>query len=124
MGTTYSTTKPRVSIEGLYVDDPETAQHWDRVTEQKCTTFKITEKFFTISNTDSDTGNNDIKEMDTKANRHEGQSNQELALIVNSALIKLVEKANKQKTQPKRISPKELANMKKHMTPPLHSQQW
>jgi hypothetical protein len=62
--------------------------------------------------------------MDTKANRHEGQSNQELALIVNSALIKLVEKANKQKTQPKRISPKELANMKKHMTPPLHSQQW
>jgi hypothetical protein len=33
MGTTYSTTKPRVSIEGLYVDDPETAQHWDRVTE-------------------------------------------------------------------------------------------
>ncbi len=44
--------------------------------------------------------------MDTKANRHEGQSNQELALIVNSALIELLEKANKQKTQPKKNSTK------------------
>jgi hypothetical protein len=93
------------------------------VTGKKCTTFKITEKDFTISNTDSDTGNNDIKGLDTKANRHERLSNQELALIVNSALIKLLEKANKQKTQPKK-TPKELANMKKHMTPSPHSQQW
>ncbi len=96
----------------LYVNDPETAQRWDRVTGKICTTFKITEKDFTISNTDSDTGNNDIKGLDTKANRHEGQSNQELALIVNSALIELLEKANKQKTQPKKNSPKESANMK------------
>ncbi len=108
----------------LYINDPETAQHWDRVTGKKCTTFKITEKDFTISNTDSDTGNNDIEGLDTKANRHEGQSNQELALTVNNALIALLEKANKQKTQPKKNSPKELANKKNHMMPPLHSQQW
>jgi hypothetical protein len=97
----------------LHVTDPETAQLQDRVTGKKCTTFKITENDFTISNTDSDTGNNDIKGLDTEANRHEGQSNQELALIVHSALIKLLEKATKRKTQPKQISPKELANMKK-----------
>ncbi len=100
-------------LKVLYLNDPETAQHWDRVTGKKCTTFKITEKDGTISNAESDTGNNDIKGLDTKANRHEGQSNQELALIVNSTLIKLLEKANKQKTQPKKNSPKELANMKK-----------
>ncbi len=90
-------------LKGLYDNDPETAQHWDRVTGKKCTTFKITEKDFTISNTDSEIGNNDIEGLDTKAKRHEGQSNQELALIVNSALIKLLEKANKQKKQPKKI---------------------
>ncbi len=112
-------------LKGLYDNDPETAQYWDRVvTGKKCTTFKITEKDFTISNTDSDTGNNNIKGLDTKANRHEGQSNQELAMIVNSALIELLEKANKQKTQPKKKSLNELANMKKHMTLPPHSQQW
>jgi hypothetical protein len=86
-----------------YVNDPETAQHWNIVTGKKCTIFKITEKDFTISNTDSDTGNNNIKGLDTMANKHEGQSNQELALIVNSALIELLEKANKQKTRPKKI---------------------
>ncbi len=86
----------------LYVNDPEPAHRCDRVTRKKCTTFEITEKDFTIPNTDSDTGNNDIEALDTKAIRHEGQSNQELALIVNSALIKLLEKANKQKTQPKK----------------------
>ncbi len=84
------------------VNDAETAQRWDRATGKKCTTFKITEKDITISNTDSDTGNNNTEGLDTKANRHEGQSNQELALIVNSALIELLEKANKQKTQPKK----------------------
>jgi hypothetical protein len=84
-------------LKGLYDNDPETAHHWDRVTGKKCTTFKITEKDFIISNTDSDTGINNIKGLYTKANRHEGQSNQELALIVNSALIELLEKANKQK---------------------------
>jgi hypothetical protein len=89
-------------LKVLYVNDPETAQHWDRVIGKKCTTFEITEKDFTIHNTESDTGNHDIKGLDTKANRHEGQSNQELALIVNSALIKLLEKANKLKTQPKK----------------------
>jgi hypothetical protein len=93
-------------LKVLYVNDPETVQHWNRVTGKKCTTFEITEKDFTIPNTDSDTGNNDIKGLDTTANRHEGQSNQELALIVNNALIEILEKADKQKTQPKTISPK------------------
>ncbi len=82
-------------LQVLYVNDPETAQRWDRVTGKKCTTFKITEKDFTTSNTDSDTGNNNIKGLDTKTNRHERQSNQELASTVNSALIELLEKANK-----------------------------
>jgi hypothetical protein len=50
-----------------------------------------------MTNTDSDTGDINIEGLDTKANRHEGQSNQELALIVNSAVIKLLEKAKKQK---------------------------
>jgi hypothetical protein len=57
--------------------------------------------------------NNDIKGLDTKANRHEGQSDQELALIVNSALKELLEEANRQKKQAKQISTKELVNMKK-----------
>ncbi len=102
-------------LKVLYVNDPETTQRWDRVTGKNRTTFEITEKDFTMPNTDSDTGNNNIVGLDTKANRLEGQSNQELALIVivNSALIELLEKANKQKTQPTKISPKELANMKK-----------
>ncbi len=108
----------------LYVNAPETAQRWDRVTGKKCTTFEITEKDFTIPNTDSYTGNNDVKGLDTKANRHEGQSNRELALIVNSALSEFLEKAKKQKTQPKKMSPKESANIKKHMTLPPHSPQW
>jgi hypothetical protein len=33
-------------LKVLYVNDPETAQRWDRVTGKKCTTFKITEKDF------------------------------------------------------------------------------
>ncbi len=101
-------------LKELYDNDPETAQRWDRVvTGKKCTTLKITEKNFTISNIDKDTGNNNIERLDTKANRNEGQSDQELALIVNSALIELLEKANRQKKQAKTFSPKELANMKK-----------
>ncbi len=101
-------------MKAVYVNDPETAQHWDRVTGKKCTTFEITETDFTTPNTDCDTGNNHIKGLDTKANRHEGQSNQELTLIaVNSALIGLLEKAKKQNTHSKNNSPKDLANMKK-----------
>ncbi len=74
------------------------------MTGKKCTTFEITEKDFTILNTNSGIGNNDIKGLDTMANRHESQSNQELALIVNAALIRLLEKDNKQKAQPKKNS--------------------
>jgi hypothetical protein len=40
-------------LKVLYVNDPEIAQHWDRVTRKKCFTFKITtEKDFTISRTE------------------------------------------------------------------------
>jgi hypothetical protein len=35
-------------LKVLYVNDPETAQRWDRVTGKKYTPFKITEKDFTI----------------------------------------------------------------------------
>jgi hypothetical protein len=111
-------------LKVLYVNDPETAQHWVRVIGKKCTTFKTKEKDFTISYTDSDTGNKDITGLDIKTNRHEGQSNQELVLIVNSALIESLEKANKQKTQPKKNLQKNKPTQKKHMMPPPHSHQW
>jgi hypothetical protein len=50
--------------------------------------------------------------LDTNTNRHEGQSNQELTLVVNTFLIKSLQKADKQKKLAKN-SPKELTNMKK-----------
>ncbi len=89
------------------------------MTGKKCSIFKITEKDFTISNTDSDTRNNDIEGLNTKANIHDGQSNQELALIVNSALIELLEKANKQQTQPKKISNR-ISQHEKNISRHLH----
>jgi hypothetical protein len=46
---------------------------------------------------DGNTENNDLDRLDTNANRHEGQSNQELALIVNTALIKSLQKAEKRR---------------------------
>ncbi len=87
-------------LKELYNDDPETAQRWDRVMEgKKCATFKITTKIFTAAkdNIDGNTENNDLNGLDTNANRHEGQSNQELALIVNTTLIKALQKAEKRK---------------------------
>jgi hypothetical protein len=103
-------------LKELYDNDPETAQHWDRVMEgKKRTTFKITTKIFTAAkdNIDGNTENNNLDGLDTNANRHEGQSNQELALIVNTALIESLQKAEKRKKLAKENSPKELTNMKK-----------
>jgi hypothetical protein len=48
-------------------------------------------------NIDSNTENNNLDKLDTNANRHEGQSNQELALIVNTAFIESLQKAEKKK---------------------------
>jgi hypothetical protein len=103
-------------LKELYDNDPETAQRWDRVMEwKKCATFKVTTKVFTAAkdNIDGNTDHDKLDGLDNNANRHEGQSNQELALIVNTALIKSLQKAEKQKKLAKTISPKELTNMKK-----------
>jgi hypothetical protein len=77
---------------------------------KKCTTFKITTKFFTAAkdNIDGNTEKDNIGGLDANANRHEGQSDQELALIVNTALIKSLQKAEKQKKLAKTNSPKDL----------------
>ncbi len=81
---------------------------------KKWTTFKITTKIFAVAkdNIDGNTENDNLNGLDTNTNRHEGQSNQELALIVNTALIKSLQKAEKRKKLAKK-TPKELANMKK-----------
>ncbi len=92
---------------------------------KKRATFKITTKIFTAAkdNIDGNTENDDLKGLDTNTNRHEGQSNQELALIVNTALIKSLQKAEKQKKLVKIICQNNSPTWKKHMTPPPHSQQ-
>jgi hypothetical protein len=103
-------------LKELYDNDPETAQRWNRVMEgKKRTTCKITTKIFIAAknNIDGNTENDDLNGLDTDANRHEGQSNQELVLIMNTALIESLQKAEKQKNLAKKNSPKELANMKK-----------
>jgi hypothetical protein len=103
-------------LKELYDNDPETAQCWDRVMqEKKHATFEITTKMITAANNniDCETENDYVYGLDTNADRHEGQSNQELALIVNTALIESLQKAEKQKQLAKKKSPKELANMKK-----------
>ncbi len=103
-------------LKELYNNDLETAHHWDRVVQgKKHATFEITTKIFTAANNniDSETENDNVKGLDTNADKHEGQSNQELALIVNTALIESLQKAEKQKKLAKKNSPKELPNMKK-----------
>jgi hypothetical protein len=76
--------------------------------------FNITTKNFTAGkdNVDGNTKNDDLNGLDTNTNRHEGQSNQELTLVVNTFLIKSLQKADKRKKLAKK-NPKELANMKK-----------
>ncbi len=103
-------------LKELYDNDPETAQRWDKVMEgKKRATFEITTEIFTAAkdNIDGNTENDNLNGLDSNTNRHEGQSNQELALILNTALIKSLQKAEKQKKLAKTIPPKELANMKK-----------
>ncbi len=94
-----------------YNNDPETAERWDRVMEGKTrATFKITTKICTAAkdNIGGKTENDDCNGLDTNKNRHEGQSNQELALIVNTALIESLQKAEKQKKMAKKNHQKNL----------------
>ncbi len=114
-------------LKELYNKDPETAQRWDRVMEgKKRSTFKITTKIFTAAedNIDDNTENNNLDGLDTNGNGHEGQSNQELALIVNTALFKSLRKAEKQKKLAKqKFTQRTCQHEKKHMMRPPHSQQ-
>jgi hypothetical protein len=62
-------------LKELYNNDPETAQHWDRVVQvKKHTTFEITTNIFTAANNniDGETENNNVEGLDTNADRHEG----------------------------------------------------
>ncbi len=76
---------------------------------KKHTTFEITTKIFNAANNniDGETENDNVKGLDTNKDRHDGLSNQELALIVNTALIK------SERNWLKKNHQKELANMKK-----------
>jgi hypothetical protein len=67
---------------------------------------KSQQRFFTAAkdNIDGNTENDNLNGLDTNTNRHEGQSNQELALIVNTALIESLKKAEKQKKLAKTIT--------------------
>jgi hypothetical protein len=47
--------------------------------------------------------NDDLNGLDTNTNRHEGQSNQELTLVVNTFLIESQQKADKRKKSAKKI---------------------
>jgi hypothetical protein len=102
MGAMYSTTRkgPRVSTKELYDNDAEKTRRWDRVMKgKKPTPFNIPTNNFTAGkdNIDGNTKNNDLDGLDTNTNRHEGQSNQELMLVVNTFLIKSLQKADKRK---------------------------
>ena len=65
----------------------------------------MTTKNFTAGkdNIEGNTKNNDLNRLDTNTNRHEGQSNQELTLVVNTFLIESLQKADKQKKLGKKI---------------------
>ncbi len=72
---------------------------------KKPTPFNITTKNFTAGkdNIDGNTKNDDLDGPDTNTNRHEGQSKQELTLVVNTFLIESLQKADKQKKLAKKI---------------------
>jgi hypothetical protein len=72
---------------------------------KKSAPFNITTKNFTAGkdNIDGNTKNNDLDGLDTNTNRHEGQSNQELTLVVNTFWIKSLQKADKRKKLAKKI---------------------
>ncbi len=67
--------------------------------EKKPACFNITTKDFTAGddNIDGNTKNDNLNRLDTTTNRHEGQSNQELTLVVNTFLIESLQKADKGK---------------------------
>jgi hypothetical protein len=67
--------------------------------------FNITKKNFTAGkdNIEGNTKNDDLNGLDTNTNRHEGQSNQELMLVVNTFLIESLQKADKRKKLAKKI---------------------
>ncbi len=96
-------------LKKLYNNDAETTWHWDRVVkEKKPALFNITTKDFTArkDNIEGNTKNNNLDGLDTTTNRHEGQSNQELTLVVNTFLIKSLQKADKRKRNWKKKFPK------------------
>jgi hypothetical protein len=72
--------------------------------------FKITTKNFTAGkdSIDGNTKRDDLNGLDTNTNRHEGQSNQELMLAVNTILIESLQKADKRKKLAKKIPQKNL----------------
>jgi hypothetical protein len=77
-------------LKELYNNDAETTQRRDRVAKgNKSAPFNITTKNFNAGkdNIDGNTKNDDLGGLDTNTNRHEGQSNQELMLVVNTFLI-------------------------------------
>ncbi len=72
---------------------------------KKPTPFNITTKNFTAGkdNIEGNTKNDDLNGRDTNTNRHEGQSNQELTLVLNTSLIESLQKADKRKKLAKKI---------------------
>jgi hypothetical protein len=75
---------------------------------KKPTPLNITTKNFTAGkdNIDGNTKINDLNGLDTNTNRHEGQSNQELKLVVNIFLIESLHKADKWKKPAKKYPQK------------------
>jgi hypothetical protein len=93
-------------LKELYNNDAETTRCWDRVVKgKKPAPFNITTKNFTAGkdNIDGNTKNDDLDGLDTYTNRHERQSNQELALVVNTFLIESLQKADKRKKLAKKF---------------------
>ncbi len=86
-------------LKELYDDDAETTWHWDRVVQgKKPAPVNITTKNFTAGkDIDGNIKNNNLDGLDTNTNRHEGQSSQELTLVVSIFLIESLQKADKRK---------------------------
>ena len=93
-------------LKELYDNDAETSRRWDRVVKgKKPAPFNITTKNFTAGkdSIDGNTKRDDLNGLDTNTNRHEGQSNQELTLVVNTFLIESLQKADKRKKLAKKF---------------------
>jgi hypothetical protein len=75
-------------LKGLYEDDDETKKCWERVIDNTAQdTLSITDMNFTMASNGSESEKKDVKSLDTKAKRHQGKSNLELAKTINNALI-------------------------------------